>query len=73
MNLVIGPMLRPLTHWAEQSQRNACRNAMVASTALGARRREREEVQEYVEALLTRRGSRTAAAPPSLPAAVRLG
>jgi hypothetical protein len=72
MNQLIEPMLRPLTRWAEQSQQQACRNAMVASTALTAGRQERDEVQEYVEAALARRKPRVGAAPPSLPAA-RLG
>jgi len=72
MNQLIEPMLRPLTRWAEQSQQQACRNAMVASTALTAGRRERDEVQEFVEAVLARRKPRAGAAPPSLPAA-RLG
>lgn len=40
--------------WAADSQRTACRNAMVAGTALAARRVEREEVEEYL-------ASRTAA------------
>ena len=56
MNYVIEPMLRPLTRWAEESQRQACRNAMVASTALTAGRRERDEVQEFIETTLARRG-----------------
>ena len=34
MNHLIEPMLRPLSRFAEHSQRQACRNAMVASTAL---------------------------------------
>lgn len=72
MNHIMEPMLRPLARWAEQSQRQACRNAMVASTALTAGRRERDEVQEFVEAILARRKPRAGAAPPSLPAA-RLG
>ena len=72
MNQLIEPMLRPLTRWAEQSQQQACRNAMVASTALAAGRRERDEVQEFVEAALARRKPRAGAAPPILPAA-RLG
>ncbi len=72
MNQLIEPMMRPLTRWAEESQRKACRNAMVASTALTERRRERDEVQEFVETALARREPRAGAAPPSLPAA-RLG
>jgi hypothetical protein len=72
MNQLVGPMLLPLTRWAENSQRNACRNAMVASTALAAGRRERDETQEFVTSELARRARRAGAAPPSLPAA-RLG
>ena len=72
MDHIIEPMLRPLTFWAQQSQRRACRNAMVASTALTAGRRERDEVQEYVVAALAHREPRAGAVPPSLPTA-RLG
>ncbi|MCW2807205.1 MAG: hypothetical protein JWQ93_1160 [Marmoricola sp.] len=72
MNQLIGPMLRPLARWAEQSQQQACRNAMVASTTIAESRRERDEVQEYVEAVLSDRGSRAGAAPPTVPAS-RLG
>lgn len=39
--------------WAVDSQRAACRNAMVAGTALAARRAEREDVEEF---LATREG-----------------
>ena len=42
---MLWPVSRPLTQWAETSQRHACRNAMVASTAITATRRERDEVQ----------------------------
>lgn len=70
---LVAPVLRPLTRWAEHAQRQGCRNAMVASTDLAARRREREEVQEFVDELLARRGSRAVAEIPSLPAAARLG
>lgn len=69
---LIRPVTRPLTQWAENSQREACRNAMVASTALAAVRRERDEAQEYVDSALARRARRAGSAPPSLPAA-RLG
>ncbi len=34
--------------WAVDSQRSACRNAMVAGTALAVRRAEREEVEEVL-------------------------
>jgi hypothetical protein len=72
MNQLVGPLLLPLTRWAENSQRQACRNAMVASTVLAASRRERDETQEFVDSVLARRARRAGAAPPSLPAA-RLG
>jgi hypothetical protein len=61
---LIDPMFRPLARWAEQSQRQACRNAMVASTALTQGRRERDEVREFVEAVLARRRPPVADAKP---------
>ena len=67
------PVTRPLAQWAELSQRHACRNAMVASTAITANRRERDEVQEFVDTLIARRSSRAGAASPTLPVAARLG
>jgi hypothetical protein len=72
MKQLVVPMFLPLQRWAEHSQRQACRNAMVASTALTAGRRERDETQEFVDQVLARRARRAGAAPPSLPAA-RLG
>ncbi len=72
MNQLVGPLFRPISRWAETSQRIACRNAMVASTALADGRRERDETQEFVDSLLASRAHRAGAAPPSLPAA-RLG
>jgi hypothetical protein len=54
---VIEPMLRPLSRWAEHSQRQACRNAMVACTALAASRQEREEARLFVEDVLNARSS----------------
>ena len=72
MNQLVGPLLLPLTRWAETSQRQACRNAMVASTALAAGRRERDETQEFIDSALARRARRAGSVPPSLPAA-RLG
>jgi hypothetical protein len=73
---VLWPVRRPLSHWAENSQRHACRNAMVASTAIAATRRERDEVQEFVDTLIARRSRslerRAGHASPTLPAA-RLG
>jgi hypothetical protein len=71
MNNPIEPMLRPLLRFAELSQRQACRNAMVASTALTAGRQEREEVEQFVSTMLAHRGQVTAL--PRPPAAARLG
>jgi len=76
---VIESMLRPLSRlaqgwaqgWAENSQQKACRNAMVASTALAASRQEREEVQLFVEDVLARRADAAAASTP--PTAAQLG
>ncbi len=72
MNHIIDPVLRPLARWAEHSQRGACRNAMVATTELHERRRERDEAQEFVAELIARRSPRAGAALPAPPAA-RLG
>ena len=55
MNHLIGPVIRPLTRLAERSQRDACRNAMVASTALTALRQERDDVEEYLAQARARR------------------
>lgn len=38
--------------WAVESQQGARRNAMVASTALAARRAERQDVEAYFASLL---------------------
>ncbi len=63
-----GPVLGWLARWAESSQEGARRNAMIASTAAVARRRQREEVEAY---LATARTGRTARAHqhPGLPLA----
>ena len=76
MNHIVEPMLRPLSwwarQWAEHSQRQACRNAMVASTELAARRQEREEVQLFVDTIIARRAPAGGVTPTS-PAAAGLG
>ncbi len=54
MNHLIAPVVRPLTWWAQECQRNSCRNAMVASTALAERRQERNDVQDYLDQALGR-------------------
>ncbi|MEO5653492.1 MAG: hypothetical protein ABIN79_09620 [Marmoricola sp.] len=55
MNHLVAPIVRPLLRWARESQRNACRNAMVASTALAERRHERRDVEEYLSLTLGER------------------
>jgi hypothetical protein len=73
---VIHPVRRVVLRWAERSQRDACRNAMVASTVLAERRRERLEVADYLAHALgtapSPQARRAGAAVSSLPAA-RLG
>ena len=64
MSHFIDPILRPLSRFAEHSQRQACRNAMVASTALTAGRQEREEIQQFVTTMLAHRGQAVAAPAP---------
>ena len=49
------PIVRPVLWWAQESQRRACRNAMVASTALAERRHERRDVEEYLSLTLGER------------------
>lgn len=72
MNHLVGPIFRPLRLWAAGSQRRACRNAMVAATALTATRRERDETQEFIDSVLAHRARPADSAAPTLPA-VRLG
>jgi hypothetical protein len=67
MSQLVGPLLRSLTRWAENSQRTACRNAMVATTALAADRRERDETQEFIDSVLARRAHPAETAPPAVP------
>ena len=72
VNLLLDPVLWPLTRWAEHSQRTACRNAMVASTALAARRRELDETQDFVREVVARRSGGRGTVTVHVPAA-RLG
>lgn len=72
MNHLVGPFLRPVRRWAEDSQRIACRNAMVAATSLAAGRRERDETREFVASVLAHRASPAEAPTPAVPPA-RLG
>jgi hypothetical protein len=41
-------LLASATTWHVTSQHRACRNALVASTALTQQRRERDEVEEFL-------------------------
>jgi len=48
---LVGSVLR----WPMESQQQARRNALVAGTALTAVRKERDEVEQFLEALARRR------------------
>ena len=45
------PLLGRVSAWSVESQLRARRNAMIASTALAARRAEREDVEAFFAAL----------------------
>jgi hypothetical protein len=47
----LNPLLGRVSAWSVESQLGARRNAMVASTALAARRAEREDVEAFFQAL----------------------
>ena len=49
------PLVRSVLRWPVESQQQARRNALVAGTALAAVRKERDEVEEFLEALARRR------------------
>lgn len=57
MKYLTPPVFWPVWILAQHSQRRACRNAMVATTALTALRHEREETEELVDELLSRRAT----------------
>jgi hypothetical protein len=59
-SLVAGRLAGRVSTWAVESQQRARRNAMVATTALAARRAERLDVEAYFAA-----GPASAAAPPA--------
>lgn len=42
-------LLRETVHWPVSSQQTSRRNALVACTALAERRREHDEVEEFLE------------------------
>ncbi len=59
--LVLGSLVtRTLESVGVQLQQAACRNAMVAATALAELRRERDEVEAYLRAALEPRPERPA-------------
>jgi len=62
MKYLTPPVFWPVWIIAQRSQRRACRNAMVATTALSALRHEREETEEFVDELLSRRPTGAGAA-----------
>jgi hypothetical protein len=53
--------LRLVGTWAARSQECARRNALVASTSLAQRRRERQEVDEFLADYLASRATMSAA------------
>ena len=56
-------LVRSILAWPVETQRGSRRNALVASTALTELRRERDEVEEYLEL----RASRTSLEAPETP------
>jgi hypothetical protein len=59
--LTVSRLLGPVLAWPVESQQQARRNAMVASTALAQRRAEREDVEEFFAARGKDTGSTRAA------------
>ena len=53
-SLVVGTLADRVSTWAVESQQGARRNAMVATTALAARRAERQDVDAYLAATAPR-------------------
>lgn len=53
------PTIQGLIRWHVHSQQMARRNAMIASTALAERRRERIEVDEFLHSYLEQRSRRS--------------
>jgi hypothetical protein len=50
----LNPLLDRVSAWSVESQLGARRNAMIASTALAARRAEREDVDAFFKAMKPR-------------------
>ncbi len=53
------PSFRQLTEWHVRSQQVSRRNALVACTALAARRRQRIDAEEFLESLTRVRNAST--------------
>lgn len=49
----ISQLVSALTRWPTESQQQARRNAMIASTALARRRAEHDDVEEFLASLDT--------------------
>lgn len=56
----ITQLVSALTRWPAESQQQARRNAMIASTALARRRAEHDDVEEFLASLGQEPGSDTA-------------
>ncbi len=59
------PSIQGLIQWHVRSQQVARRNAMIASTALAERRRERIEVDEFLHSYLQLRSRRSESQEPA--------
>ena len=57
-------LVRSVLAWPVETQLGARRNALVASTALTAARRERDDVEEFLETCTLRRSAMASAAEP---------
>jgi hypothetical protein len=66
-------LVRSVLAWPVETQQGSRRNALVASTALTERRREHEEVEDFLETWASRRvtSTGTSLAPPESPLAHR--
>jgi len=50
-----GNLFRPVTDWHVRSQQVARRNALVGASAIAERRREQQDVEEFLDSYLERR------------------
>jgi hypothetical protein len=65
--LPTGRLVRSVLGWPVETQLGSRRNALVASTALTQRRKERDEVEEFLVAYATRRTAPLAGVPSAEP------